>query len=443
MSPGHTMARARSRSSSSSAIPASRVLASLVGLALAPGCYLSHERADVLRGAPDAPDGGLSARDGGVPSVRDAGPDAAPRAPCVWWSVPPWQLTSPPGDQRHHDVLAVPDGFLVAYGSSNDPPAVPGRFVAHIDLEGPRATTVLFGTARGTFLGGVGLALGARDVLAVTWDDAGCLTRLVTHEGRPLAEAAGVDRRSCVAPYVLEGAWAFFDRPGDAPASVVALDESGTRIVTDGEPMAVLEDAFWWTRVRHADGSMLVVGMSGGVEPTRAVAQRLEATGRPRSPPVELPAFGAASRVRAVATAMGALVGWLEAPDGDPTSQERELRVFPVDLDGRPLAEPRVVSTLPAYRDAGLSFASAGGDLWASYVESEPGDRFGRHTRLVALRLSDRGEPLERFTLAEGEFLRAPVVRAHDADAVVVYTSLVETANQVSVAGLVCGVGDL
>jgi len=384
-------------------------------------------------------DGSTAPLDAG-PSIDARPPVDAFVTPCTWSSVAPWRLTTPPGDQTLLDVAAVPTGFLVTTGSSNDPPHEPGRFVRRVGLRAALAERVaLFPMPRGSFRGGVSLAVGPVSALAATWDEGGCMVRQLGLDGTPAASSALLSLRSCVGSFSTDLGFALFDRPGDSPAAVHTLDVTSSEIVSSGPDLEVLDGAVWWSRARLPDQSLLVVGMRAGVEPTSAVAQRLDAHGEPLSAIVDLPAFAAASRIRAVATSTGALVAWLEQPDGDPTSQERVLRVVAVDTEGRPRAAPILASVGPAYRDAGLSLAAIDAGVLVAYVESDPGDRFGRATRLVAMRLTEDGEPVERIVIAEASFARTPVLRVLGDDALLAFTASDEgIATQVFIAGLEC-----
>ncbi len=402
-----------------------RVLAASLALALA-GCHLAHER--VPGADADLP---LDAARADAASV-----DAYVR-PCRWQPGAPWQVTSPPGDQSLLDLAALPGGgFLVAWGSSNDPAPDPARHVRRIGLDGPLGDVVdVFDRPRGAFLGGMGLAVGPGRILASTWDDAGCLVRVLDPSGVPAAPAQPLALRSCVGVHATAEGFAIFDAPGDAPAALHSLALDGAALST-GPTLDVLEGAFWWGRTRFDDGSSLVVGMQSGVEPTRASAQRIAADGAPLSAPVPLPGFVAASRVRVTAAGVGALVAWLEQPDGEPTSQDRIVRVVPVTPSGVPTGASQVVAE-HAYRDAGLSLAVArDGSVIAVYVESL--ERFGLETVLSAVRLDASGTPLERFVLARGETARSPVARAGDDGIAIAFTAPGPGARQVFVTSLVC-----
>lgn len=386
------------------------------------GCYLAHER-------PEAD----------AASTADAGTDAALR-PCTWRAGEAWQLTAPPGDQQLLDLVAVPGGdFVVAWSSANDPAPDPVRHARRIGLDGPVGTrTDVFDRPRGFFVGGVGLAVGPSSILASTWDEGGCLVRLLDHQGAPLAPVRTLSMQSCAGVHAIAaGGFALFDRPGDAPAALHVLDAEGA-LVSDGPVLSVLDAAFWWGRARLVDGTSLVVGMHDGVEPTHASVQHVGRDGVPIGEPIALPAFAAASRARAIALEGGALVAWLEQPDGDPASQDRDVRVMRVDADGRLVGEPRVVAH-HAYRDAGLSLVpTPEGGLFAVYVEStEPS---GIDTTLSAVRLDATGAPLETLSFPSGQLARTPVARASEAGIAIAFDGPDRGAGptQVFVTSLTC-----
>ncbi|MBX3269559.1 MAG: hypothetical protein KF729_04830 [Sandaracinaceae bacterium] len=403
------------------------------------GCYEAHGLGGLAPSAPDAggrarPDAGAGRDAGAAP---DAGTDAGTRA-CAFVPVAPWQLTSPPGDQSLHSAATLRDGFLVAWGSSNDPPPVPGRFARRVTLHRPNGPAhELFGPARGPFLGGVGLAFGPRGGLATVWDGRGCRVRPLGLDGRPSGVEAPLPLDSCSGVHARSDGFGLFDRPGSGATRLHALGRDGALTHT-GPRIPLFDDAFWWAHVALGGDERLLLSMTPGVEPSGAQAGALAPDGTPSERVATLPPFGAASRLRAVGTRAGALVAWLENADGDPTSQERDVVVFPVDRAGEVLAPPRVVSSGVAYRDAGIALTAHGESVWLAYVEVEPGDRGGAAARLVLLGLDGEGALRSRHLLVEAPFVRTPIVRASDEGVLVAYQAHAEVATQVFVSGLEC-----
>ncbi|MBX7191140.1 MAG: hypothetical protein K1X94_03730 [Sandaracinaceae bacterium] len=403
-----------------------------LGLAVS-GCYLSHERED---GA--TTDAG--SHDAHAPSL-DAPrlPDAA--RPCRYEVLAPWQLTHGPGDQGLHDILALESSFLVVTGSMNDPPPEAGRFAHRISTAAELGERELvFGAPVGAYFSNVGLARNDRVLLATTYDDGGCRAQSLDLEGHPLGPARTLAIARCAGTVGTGASFATFDRPGPEAPALHQLDEAASTIVSSSAPIEELRDAFWWSRVRLDDGTFVVAAMHDGVEPTRASVQHLDASGAPLAPPRDLPMFGAASRVRLTTTSRGLLAAWLEQPDGDPTSQERSLRVVPIDVNGQLLGPVQRPSSGIAYRDGGLSSVTAGDRVLYAFIEISAGDRFGERTSLVVAHTTALGERVEETRLDVRAFQRSPVIRVRG-DEVVVGTTASGTDDgrtQVFMAAMEC-----
>jgi hypothetical protein len=413
------------------AVPAT-ASATLSTLALS-ACYASHERGEERDAAIDAP--GLDA-----PSVDARATDAA-RRPCTWELVDPWPLTDGPGDQGLNDAIAIEGSFLVVTGSMNDPPPEPGRFVHRVSLEAPIGERQeLFGAPAGAFFSNVALAANDAGLAAFTWDDAGCAMRGLSREGDVVGARVTLPIARCVGPIGTGDGFVLFDRPSEVAPSLHLLSADATRVLASSAPIAVLEDAFWWSRARLDDGSFVVASMHTGVSPTSASVQHLDARGAPLAEPVPLPDFEAASRVRLTTTRDGLLAAWLVQPEGDAESQERSLRVVPLDAEGRAVGLVQRPSRGIAYRDGGLSSAPLddGGALFA-FVEIDAGDRFGERTRVTVVRVDASGGRIEERTLRSGTFQRSPVVRVRGDEALVGFTANPAAgATQVFLGGLVC-----
>jgi hypothetical protein len=411
------------------AVPASATLSTLALSA----CYASHERSEARDAAVDA-----AGRDAPILDARAI--DAA-RRPCTWEVVDPWQLTDGPGDQGLNDAIALESSFLVVTGSMNDPPPEPGRFVRRVSLEAPISERAeLFGAPAGAFFGNVALAANDTGLAAFTWDDAGCAMRALSRAGEVLGSRVTLPIARCVGPVGTGDGFVLFDRPSEVAPSLHVLSADATRVLASSAPITILEDAFWWSRARLVDGSFVVASMHTGVSPTSASVQHLDARGEPLSDAVAMPPFEAASRVRLTTTRDGLLAAWLVQPDGDPESQERSLRVVPLDTEGRAVGLVQRPSAGIAYRDGGLSSAPLedGGALYG-FIEVAAGDRSGERTSVNVVRVDAGGGRVEERTLRGGSFQRSPVVRVRGTEALVSFTaSLGGVPTQVFVGGLVC-----
>lgn len=386
-------------------------------MSLLAGCYCSHEREGV-----DDASLATDARES-VDAAEPTRLDAWSR-PCEWRPVETWQLTDGPGDQGLNDVVALDASYALVTGSQNDPPAEPGRFVHRVTLRAPVGERqLLLGPPLGAYFSSVALARGGDRILATTWDDAGCRAHALSLEGSVMGETLTLPLPRCVGPIATDDGFAIFDRPGDTAPSLHTLSIDGTRLITTSEPIESLRDAFWWSRARLGDGTFLVAGMHDGVSPTSGTIQHLDRVGQPLGDPMAMPTFAAASRVRLTHANGVTLAAWLEQRDGDHDSQERALRVVPIDDGGRATGPVQTPSTGIAYRDGGMSSAAIASGFLFAFVESERGDRFGRRTSVVVVRTNLRGERQEEIRVSPGEYQRSPVIRARGDDALVAFTA--------------------
>lgn len=412
------------------------------------GCFLSHGRPG------DADGGGVVSRDAGT---RDAGPrpdgartlpDSGVEARCEgrWISSGPVALTEEPGDESILDAEWVGEGYLVGWMSSNEAGdrARYGRltFPSH----GVLAETARIFDAPAPVSGGMGIAVWRDQIGAAAWDERGCaFRRILSADASSLGSVVRYPTPRvgrCEGLIADAAGYSFVNRAFSAPSAgeLTRVQPSGT--LEAGRPLPIFDgDVSWWGRAVLGENVLLFATMRGGAAPSEAFAQRVDATGAPLGPVVPLPAFGAASRVALVGTPTGALVGWLESPDGDPDSQEREVRVFPTDSVGSALGPPLALPGVRAYRDAGWSMTRIGDEIFVVYVEPEVGDRSGERTTLKAARVRWDGAPIgEPLWLAEGRFLRHPVARTSGTEVLVAYTAFAGVSHEVFVAELGCDI---
>jgi hypothetical protein len=362
------------------------------------GCYCSHER----EGMDDV---GVASSDAATPvDAHASGSVDGWSRPCAWEVVAPWQLTDGPGDQGLNDVTPIESGFAVVTGSLNDPPAEPGRFVHRVSLRAPIAERqALLGAPAGAYFASVGLARSGERIVASTWDDGGCRLRALSLDGVVTGDAFTLPLAQCVGLVATRRELVIFDRPGDEGARLHVLSSHGTRIATTSE-------------------------------------QHLDATGSPMSEPITLFEDTVASRVRLTHAHGNAMAAWLEAPDGDPDSQDRVLRMVRVDPStAEAIGTVQTPSGGIAYRDGGLSSAVIATGFVFAFIEITRGDRFGQDTSVVVVRTDWQGVRQQELRVGAGTFQRSPVIRVDGNEALVGFTASAGAAEtQVFLGGIEC-----
>lgn len=406
--------------------------------ALLSGCYQSHGRVDLAR-----PDSGreidAGARDGGRPADAGRLPDAGvQRCEGTWDVVAPLQLTFPPSDDYPSDVEWTGAGYLVGFQSSN-PDLDQSRFaqlVSHGVVGEPQR---VFGPPSGT-CGGMGIATNGDAVAAVTWDARGCFFRRIAADGSGLADERRIDANGCVGLTETGSGFSVLDYPGSGgEVRFHRLDVNGGSIGRVPRLEIFRDDVFFWARAEFDDDSQLFAVMRGGVSPTSAAAQPVDAEGGATGPEVTLPASGVDAGIHAIATGSGVLIGWYADESGDPDSQERVVTLMRATRDGRVLGEPFTLSGVRAYRDAGWTMVRVRGENFVVYVEPMVGDRSGRETVIRALRIDDEGAALaEPLNVAEVLFGRRVIARTNGASVLIAYAANGGSSNEVFTAELEC-----
>lgn len=402
-----------------------------LALVLLAGCYQSHERGSI-----PGRDGGRDAGAFDAGPRRDAGdvtlPDAGPVGCDVWEPVAPVQISDQEGDNTPLDAEHTGPGYLVAWSTTN-PMRDRSRYATLTPLGGPVGERhVLFPPPAPVSLG-TGLAVHDGAIAATQSDERGCRFRRVLAPDGSMVGAPRSMAGVCNGLFAHSRGWTVFDR--DASTATL-LQPDGTPSSTVDAP--VLDEVYWWTRVRQAENSYLIVGLIGGLDPFAIHIQRVDRAGASIGPPTVLMTPRSETRPRGVSTSEGALIGRLAPPLGEPDSQHTTMLLFPTDPNGVPsFTELEYEPT--AYRDAGWGMVRIGDSIFLVYVEPEPGDRFGEATRLRALRIDERGELLEEpITIAEGRFLRNVLARTDGRELFVAYSASVPGGTQVFGAGLRC-----